>query len=176
MDEQLYLGTRLGSCLNKCGSKLKHRMREFCSAGWSGQYHRMIRSVHQMVRWSLESITGQVSQEHVFLWLSWGSCTGWSDGYLKEYHRMIRSSTKSTARWLLESTVHRMIRWSLEKTTGRSGGYLKNHRNIRWCWIAEHRMIRWPRKQPRNNCELEVQEQIRAHLGQIRWRLNQRCA
>ena len=143
MDEQLYLGTRLGSCLNNSGSNSNTECESsvapddpVSTTGWSGQYtgwsddhlkvlpDRLVRSMcfltilkikRRMVRWSLASITGQVSQEHVFFWLSRGLCTGWSDGYLKEYHRMIRSSEKNTARWLPEITVHRIIRWLLEK-------------------------------------------------------------
>ena len=104
MNEQLYLGTKLGSCLNNSGSNLKHRMQKICSTGWSGQCtgwsddhlkvspDRLVRSMcfltnlrikRRMVRWSLESITGRVSQEHVFLWLSWVPHTGWSDDHLK---------------------------------------------------------------------------------------------
>ncbi len=112
--------------------------------------------MRRMIRWSLESITGQVRQEHVFLWLSWGPCTGWSDGYLRKYHRMIRSSERSTARWFPEITVHRIIRCSLENTHRiircslenhrKIRCSLENHRKIRWCWIAEHRIIRWSQK------------------------------
>ena len=154
MDEQLYLGTRLGSCLNNSGSKLKHRMQKFCSTGWSGQYHRMIRSAHRMVRWLLESITGQVSQEHVFLWLSWGSSAGWSDDHLRvSPDKLVRNmcfsdyledhapddpmvTWKNTTGWSGQARKTQQgdywkllcIGWSggyLRKTTGRSGAQLR---------------------------------------------------
>ena len=144
MDEQLYLGTRLGSCHNNSGSNSNTENESSVApddpvsiTGWSGQLtgwsddhlkvspDRLVRSMcfltnlrikHRMVWWSLESITGWVSQERVFLWLSWVPYTGWSDGYLRKYHRMIRSSERSTARWFPEISVHRIIRCSLKNT------------------------------------------------------------
>ena len=157
----------------------------------------ILRTMHRMIRWSLKSITERVSQEHVFVWLSWGPCTGWSDGYLRKYHRMIRSSERSTARWFPEITVHRIIRCSLENTHRiircslenthriircskenhrKIRWSLENHRKIRWCWIAEHRMIRWSRKQPESIANLMFVKLIWANFLQTRWRLNQGCA
>ena len=138
----------------------------------------ILRNMHRMIRWSHESITGQISQEHVFLWLPWRPCTGWSDGHLRKHHRMIRSSERSTARWFPEISVHRIIRCSLKNTHRiircslenthriircspenthriircslenhrKIRCSLENHRKIRWCWIAEHRIIRWSQK------------------------------
>ena len=105
-------------------------MQKFCSTGWSGQYHRMIRSAHRMVRWSLESIAGQVSQEHVFLWLSWGSSVGWSDDHLRvSPDKLVRNKCFSD---YLEDHApdDPMVTWM--NTTGWSGQARKTQQGDYW--------------------------------------------
>ena len=137
----------------------------------------ILRNMHRMIRWSHESITGQISQEHVFLWLPWRPCTGWSDGHLRKHHRMIRSSERSTARWFPEISVHRIIRCSLKNTHRIIRCSLENtHRIIRCSLENTHRIIRWSRKQPEPIANLMFVKLIWANFLQTRWRLNQGCA
>ena len=166
MDEQLYLGTRLGSCLNNSGSTLKHIMQKFCSTEWSGQYHRMIRSAHRMVRWSLESITGQVSQEHVFLWLSRGSIAGWSDDHLRvSPDKLVRSmcfsdyledyapddpmvTWKNTTGWSDQARKAQQGDYLKVLCIGWSGGHLRKPQEDPVVTWENHRKIRWLLKKP----------------------------
>ena len=109
----------------------------------------ILRNMHRMIRWSLKKIPPDdpSSERSTARWFPEITVHRIIRCSLENTHRIIRCSLENTHRIIRCSpeNTHRIIRCSLENHR-KIRCSLENHRKIRWCWIAEHRIIRWSQK------------------------------